>query len=103
MMNLIRQGVQSLFQVVKQRLRQWTKPDNHSLLINTALDLTRSKPELLLENILLRQQLIVLKRQAKRPALTWCDLTLPRVACLHTLNSHIGYHRREHNGGIVGR
>jgi hypothetical protein len=35
--------------------------------------------------------------------LTWCDLTLPRVACLHTLNSHIGYHRREHNGGIVGR
>jgi putative transposase len=70
MMNLIRQSVQSLFRVVKQRLRQWTKPDNHSLLINAALDLTRPKSELILENVLLRQQLIILKRQSKRPRLT---------------------------------
>jgi putative transposase len=40
------------------------------------MDLTRTKSELLLENILLRQQLIVLKRQAKRPTLTWRDRTL---------------------------
>jgi len=40
------------------------------------MDLTRTKSELLLENMLLRQQLIVLKRQAKRPALTWRDRTL---------------------------
>jgi putative transposase len=40
------------------------------------MDLTRSKPELILENMLLRQQLIVLKRQAKRPAPTWRDRTL---------------------------
>lgn len=40
------------------------------------MDLTRSKSELLLENMLLRQQLVVLKRQAKRPALTWRDRTL---------------------------
>jgi len=40
------------------------------------MDLTRTKSELLLENMLLRQPLIVLKRQAKRPALTWRDRTL---------------------------
>jgi len=37
------------------------------------MDLTRSKSELMLENALLRQQLIVLQRQTKRPALTWRD------------------------------
>ena len=51
--------------------------DNHDLVLNSALDLTRSKSELLLDNRLLRQQLIVLKRQAKRPALTWDDPTSP--------------------------
>jgi len=40
------------------------------------MDLTRSKPELVLENMLLRQQLIVLKRHVKRPALTWRDRAL---------------------------
>jgi hypothetical protein len=34
-------------------------------------DGTRSKTELMLENALLRQQLIVLKRQVKRPRLSW--------------------------------
>jgi hypothetical protein len=38
-----------------------------------ALDLTRSKSELVLENALPRQQLIVLQRQVKRPSLTWRD------------------------------
>jgi hypothetical protein len=40
------------------------------------MDLTRIKSELLLENMRLRQQLIVLKRQAKRPTLTWRDRIL---------------------------
>ena len=40
------------------------------------MDLTRTKSELLLENRLLRQQLIVLRRQAKRPTMTWSDRTL---------------------------
>jgi len=40
------------------------------------MDLTRSKSELMLENALLRQQLIVLQRQTKRPALTWRDRTV---------------------------
>jgi hypothetical protein len=46
------------------------------LVINAALDLTRSKSELVLENALLRQQLIVLQRQTKRPKLTWRDRSL---------------------------
>ena len=72
----VRQSIDSLCQAARQRLRRWTKPDNHALSLNAALDLTRSKSELLLENMLLRQQLIVLKRQVKRPALTWRDRTL---------------------------
>jgi putative transposase len=74
--SLARDHMHSLFQVVKLRLRQWTKPGNHALILNGAMDLTRSKPELVLENMLLRQQLIVLQRKAKRPALTWRDRTL---------------------------
>jgi putative transposase len=46
------------------------------LLINAALDLTRPKSELILENALLRQQLIILKQQSKRPRLTWRDRSL---------------------------
>jgi hypothetical protein len=69
-MNLIRQSVHSLCQAVKQRLRQWTAPTNHTLALNTAPDLTRSKLELVLENALLRRQLIILQRQTKRPKLT---------------------------------
>ena len=58
-MNSVRESVQSLLRAVKHWLRQWTKPDNHSLFFNVALDLTRPKSELVLENALLRQQLIV--------------------------------------------
>jgi transposase InsO family protein len=67
--------LQSLYHRAKQRLRQWTCPDNSSdsLAFGTALDLARSKSELVLENALLRQQLIVLQRQGKRPILTWRD------------------------------
>jgi putative transposase len=75
-MNFLRQIAHTLSQAVTKRLRQWTKPDNHTLAFNAALDLTRSKSELVLENALLRQQLIVLQRQTKRPKLTWKDRSL---------------------------
>jgi len=71
-----RKGPNSLCQSARRCLRPWTKPDTHSLIPSATLDLTRSKQGLLLENMLLRQQLIVLKRQAKRPALTWRDRAL---------------------------
>ncbi len=61
-MSFLHQRVHSLHQAVKQWLRQWTEPDNHARVLNAALDLTRCKSELVLENALLRQQLIVLER-----------------------------------------
>jgi hypothetical protein len=61
-MHFLRQIVHSFSQAVKRRLCQWTKPDNHTMVLNTVLNLTRPKPELALENALLRQQLIVLNQ-----------------------------------------
>jgi putative transposase len=74
--SLVLRGNDTLWQAVKQCIRVWMKPDNHDLVLNAAIDLTRSKPELILENMLLRQQLIVLKRQVKRPAPSWRDRML---------------------------
>jgi hypothetical protein len=74
--SFVRQSMDALCRAAKQYLRRWTRPDSHDLVLNAAMDLTRSKQELLLENLLLRQQLIVLKRQVKRPALTWRDRAL---------------------------
>jgi transposase InsO family protein len=51
----------------KQKLRDLVKPDNYTLATNVMVDLTRSKTELILENVFLRQQLIILDRQVKRP------------------------------------
>ena len=53
-------------QLVNQRFVAWTKPDTSSLLLGTLTDLARSKTELAAENALLRQQLIILRRQVKR-------------------------------------
>lgn len=58
---------------VKQSVKQWTRPINDTLVLSTALDLTRSRADLIVENALLRQQLIVLRRQVKRPQLTKAD------------------------------
>src|SRR5947199_7898522 len=44
------------------------KPRSTSLLLGTIADLAKGKSELLVENALLRQQLIILRRQVKRPA-----------------------------------
>jgi putative transposase len=46
---------------------RWLKPSTTSLALGTFADLTRGKAELLAENALLRQQLIILCRQVKRP------------------------------------
>lgn len=54
---------------LKERLKPWIKPAT-SVLISALSDLTRSRTDLVIENALLRQQLIILKRQLKRPQLT---------------------------------
>ena len=53
-----------------EHIKFWTKPATSVLTIGALLDLTRSRTDLVIENALLRQQLIILKRQLKRPQLT---------------------------------
>ena len=58
---------------LQERVKHWTKPATSVLIIGLLSDLTRSRADLAVENALLRQQLIVLKRQIKRPQLTNLD------------------------------
>jgi hypothetical protein len=61
---------------IHNRFVFWTNPDTSSLLLGTLTDFARSKSELVAENALLRQQLIILRRQVKRPACTRTDRML---------------------------
>src|SRR2546429_7869510 len=61
---------------LSSRFARWTKPLRSSLPLGTLTVLGRSKSELIAENALLRQQLIILKRQVKRPACTKTDRIL---------------------------
>ncbi|HWE61570.1 MAG TPA: hypothetical protein VHB98_07650, partial [Chloroflexota bacterium] len=54
----------------------WVRPAATTHLRGSAADLLRSKPDLLIENALLRHQLVVLRRSVKRPVLTCTDRTL---------------------------
>jgi putative transposase len=60
----------SLVYRIQQKMKGWAKPTTVSLAIGAITDLNRSRADLLVENALLRQQLIVLYRQLKRPQLT---------------------------------
>ena len=55
---------------LQERIKHWTKPAMSILIIGILSDITRSRVDLVVENALLRQQLIVLNRQVKRPQLT---------------------------------
>ena len=58
---------------LQEHIKHWIKPATSILIIGIFSDLTRSRTDLIVENALLRQQLIVLKRQIKRPQLTNSD------------------------------
>jgi putative transposase len=68
--------IRSCFDMLHSRFAYWTKPLSTSLPLGTLTDLGKSKSELMAENALLRQQLIILRRQVKRPACTKADRTL---------------------------
>ncbi len=74
------QQVQSIvkrgLQAVSTGILRLTKPITHGPTTGTVADLARSKPQLLAENLLLRQQLIVLNRSVKRPHVTRADRLL---------------------------
>jgi hypothetical protein len=55
---------------LQQRIDHWAKPATPSLISGALKDLTRTRTDLVIENALLRQQIIVLNRQVKRPLLT---------------------------------
>ena len=58
---------------LRLHLRSLTQPATPLLALTALTDLSRSKSNLIAENALLRQQLIVLMRQVKRPKLTTGD------------------------------
>ena len=72
----LKRSVQHWLRRMYQRLLQWTKPTNCSPLAGTLIDLARPKAELVAENALLRQQLIILRRQVKRPTCSRTDRLL---------------------------
>ena len=63
----IRQRRAHGFHVLSAGMVRWMKPRSTSLLLGTIADIARGKSELLVENALLRLQLIILRRQVKRP------------------------------------
>ena len=76
----LRLALKNLLSRCAQRIHQcllcWTEPARSSVLLTTVADLARSKSELVAENALLRQQLMILHRQVKRPACTKTDRLL---------------------------
>jgi putative transposase len=62
-----------IFDWLQERIKHWTKPATLPLIPGLLSDFTRSRTDLMVENALLRQQLIVLNRQVKRPQLTNTD------------------------------
>jgi len=58
---------------LQKRIKHWIKPATPALITDILSDLTRRRTDLVVENALLRQQLIVLNRQIKRPQITEPD------------------------------
>ena len=63
----LRQRIALCFHALHDGIVRWMKPRSTSLLLGTITDLAKGKSELLVENALLRQQLVILHRQVKRP------------------------------------
>ncbi len=66
----IRRRAQTALRALHRRLLTWLRPATGSVVGGAVGELTRTKAALVTENALLRQQLVVLARQVKRPRLT---------------------------------
>jgi hypothetical protein len=75
-LTLIKRLTDFCIQPLHHRFVAWTKPGTTSLMLGMLTDLARSKTELVAENALLRQQLIILRRQVKRPICAKTDRML---------------------------
>jgi putative transposase len=67
LLNSLKQQFFFKLHALQERGLRWLKPLTTSLVLGTLPDLTRGKSELIAENALLPQQLIILRRQIKRP------------------------------------
>ena len=76
LVNRVKQAIHVGVQMLRNQITSRTKPRNTSLVRGSLQDLVRTKPQLIAENALLRQQLIVLNRSVKRPHLTTTDRSL---------------------------
>ena len=72
----LRPVAQRAMRVVARACSHWRKPLPAVPLVGTVADLARNKPQLVAENLLLRQQLLVLNRAGKRPRCTRVDRAL---------------------------
>ncbi len=72
----LRRSISPRFHLLQRLILTWTTPPHSSLLPGTVMDLARGKSELVAENALLRQQLIILRRQIKRPRFRQTDRIL---------------------------
>jgi putative transposase len=66
----------AVVQALRRCLVAATKPAPPALTVEAVTDLVRTKPELVAENALLRQQLLVLRRSVKRPRCRPADRAL---------------------------
>ena len=69
-LNRVLPFAQHVIDRVGKAITRWSKPISHAPVLDAVMDLARSKPQLVAENVLLRQQLIVLNRLVKRPRYT---------------------------------
>lgn len=65
--------VKRCVEFIQRRVEDWTRPASSAPMVGALSDLVRTKPELVAENALLRQQLLVLQRQVKRPRFSRWD------------------------------
>jgi putative transposase len=72
----VRSKLYTLKQSVQKLVMNSIKPARTSLILGALNDLARSKSQLIAENALLRQQLIVINRQVKKPKFTSLDRLL---------------------------
>lgn len=70
---------QPIIKKLETQVKAWTKPTTDSLVGGMVADMVKSKEQLIMENALLHQQVIVLKRQVNRPQLTAQDRRLLAV------------------------
>jgi hypothetical protein len=73
---LIKLRIRSTCRTLQACFARWINPSTTSLVLGTLADLTRGKSELLAENALVRQQLIILRRQVNHPVYLKSDRVL---------------------------